>query len=188
MSESPERGSAVWGDHPDGYGRISRWLHWLSAGILLISAPLAIYASSLPATPLHLILSTLHRSFGAALFCLLVLRLPWRAIQGWLRPLTPSGRMERTARFAHIALYILLTAAIFSGWAYSSAAAFAVGLFGLFVLPPLTPPDKYLADTIRTVHQVIVYPLLLLVAIHVAAAAYHHFVLKNRTILRMVGR
>ncbi len=72
--------------------------------------------------------------------------------------------------------------------AYSSAAAFAVGLFGLFVLPPLVSPDKDLAETLRHLHHFTVYALLVLIALHALAALYHRHVLKDGTLKRMLSK
>jgi cytochrome b561 len=61
-------------------------------------------------------------------------------------------------------------------------------LFGLFVLPPLLAPDKELAEVLRQVHQVTVYALLALIAVHALAALYHQHVLKDGTLRRMWGK
>ncbi|MDP6345913.1 MAG: cytochrome b/b6 domain-containing protein [Alphaproteobacteria bacterium] len=154
--------------------------------MLLLSVPLAIVGADLPLGPLRLILLTLHKSLGVCLLGLWLTRLPWRLWQGWPRPLATAPWLQRAGRAAHIALYLLTIAAIISGWAYSSAAAFPVGLFGLFLLPPLLAPDKALADILVLVHRTIVYGLLALIVLHLAGAWYHHRVLKDRTLRRML--
>jgi cytochrome b561 len=180
-SQGPIQG-AIWRDDGARYGRVSRLGHWLTLALLVLSVPLAIVAAGLPASPERLILLTLHRSLGVAVMLILALRLPWRLYCGWAQP---SGL---AARLNHLALYVLLIGAIAGGWAYTSASAFAVGLFGFFVLPPLLAPDKDLAEILRQVHQFTVYALLALIALHAVAALYHQHVLKDGTMRRMLGR
>jgi cytochrome b561 len=182
---------AIWRDGGARYGRISRLGHWLTLGLLVLSVPPAIVAAGLPASPERLILLTVHRSLGVAVMMIVLLRLPWRLYSGWPQgpqpPTGPSPWLARAARLNHLALYALLIGAIAGGWAYTSASAFAVGLFGLFVLPPLLAPDKDLAEILRQIHQVTVYTLLALIALHTVAALYHQLVLKDGTLRRMLG-
>ena len=187
MHKDAQARGANWRDDGARYGRISRLLHWLTLLLLLLSVPPAIFAADLPASPDRLILLTLHRSLGVAVMVVLLLRLPWRFYSGWPQS-NPNPWLARAARLNHLALYALLAGAIVGGWAYTSASAFAVGLFGLFVLPPLLAPDKELAETLRHVHHFTVYALLGLIAVHALAALYHHYVLKDGTLRRMMGR
>ncbi|HJP21940.1 MAG TPA: cytochrome b/b6 domain-containing protein [Alphaproteobacteria bacterium] len=187
MPKDAQAHGAIWRDDGARYGRVSRLLHWLTLLLLVLSVPLAIVAADLPASPERLILLTLHRSLGVAVMLILLLRLPWRVYNGW--PQTgPNPWLAKAARLNHLALYALLAGAIVGGWAYTSASAFAVGLFGLFVLPPLLAPDKELAEILRQVHQVTVYALLALIAVHALAALYHQHMLKDGTLRRMWGK
>jgi cytochrome b561 len=73
-----------------------------------------------------------------------------------------------------------------TGWLMSSAANFSVNVFGLFTLPDLVAPDKALADAFEAVHHWLAWVLIGLVALHVAGALKHHFVLRNDTLRRMI--
>ncbi len=187
MTKTDHKPSGTWRDPPAAYGRLSRLLHWLFAALLLIGAPLGITGANLSVGPMQVVALTVHKSIGVALLCLLLLRLAWRLGQGWPAPVSGTAWLAMAARAGHWTLFAFCLAAVLSGWAYSSAAAFPVSFFGLFELPPLTPPDKILAERLRLLHNLAVWPLLSLIALHVTAAFYHHLVLKDRTLKRMVG-
>jgi cytochrome b561 len=57
---------------------------------------------------------------------------------------------------------------------------------GLFPLPNLVPKDRALAEVLRAVHVGLNVLLVLVVAVHVAAALKHHFVDRDRVLARML--
>ena len=73
------------------------------------------------------------------------------------------------------------------GWAHSGARAQNYSdFFGLFHVPQITSPDKAAAAAYEDRHIFFAYVLLALIAIHVAAVAWHHFVRRDRVAARMV--
>ena len=58
--------------------------------------------------------------------------------------------------------------------------------FGLFQIPALMAPDKALSEQVLWVHGLAAYILLGLVAIHIAAALYHHFIRGDGVLARML--
>ena len=73
-----------------------------------------------------------------------------------------------------------------AGWAHSSAAGFPVVWFGIIHLPDLVGPDKQLAETLTDVHAALAYTMAGLVALHVAGALQHRFILKDNIVQRML--
>ena len=59
--------------------------------------------------------------------------------------------------------------------------------FGLFRVPQITSPDKEAARAYEDRHILFAYVLLALIAIHLAAALWHHFVKRDRVAARMVS-
>jgi cytochrome b561 len=73
------------------------------------------------------------------------------------------------------------------GWAHSGARAQNYSdWFGLFRVPQITSPDKAAAQTYEDRHILFAYVLLALIAIHLAAALWHHFVRRDRVAARMI--
>jgi cytochrome b561 len=61
-----------------------------------------------------------------------------------------------------------------------------VSWFGWVDIPVFVVPDKVLAESLEEFHTGVLWPLLLtLVALHAAAALWHHFKLKDDTLRRM---
>jgi cytochrome b561 len=150
----------------------------IALGLIMVDLPLGVQKLELYA---------LHKSVGVVILALTAARLAWR-VSG-TRPvlLGPSRPYERVlARGVHVSFYIVLIAMPLTGWLMSSAANFSVNVFGLFTLPDLVAPDKALADAFEAVHHWLAWVLIGLVALHVAGALKHHFVLRNDTLRRMI--
>jgi cytochrome b561 len=83
-------------------------------------------------------------------------------------------------------LYTLLIVQPFLGWFGTSAYPAPIIVFGLFELPPIWHEDRPLSDKVLTVHAVVGLAIATLVAMHIAAALYHHFVRRDGVLTRMV--
>ena len=94
--------------------------------------------------------------------------------------------LRRTAGVAHGLLFGLLIALPLLGWALSSAHGITVALLGAVPLPKLVTPDSELADTLSDYHVWLAWGLLVLVGMHVAAAAWHHFVRRDAVLRAML--
>jgi cytochrome b561 len=170
-SGEPVRGTSGWRDSGRAYGRVSRWLHWASAGLLVVSFALA-WSWGLPGRgPLQTSMVNWHRSVGLSILALTLVRIAWR-ITGrrpdWGLPLWT----KILSRSVQALVVLLLVAVPVLGWAYSNAGGLNVTFAG-WPLPPLLPRDQYLAELSVTVHEWSANALLALVALHVAGAIRH---------------
>ena len=96
----------------------------------------------------------------------------------------PSQR--HAAHVVHWALYTLLVLQPFIGWAGSSAFPAPVIVFGLFELPLIVPANRALSDQLLFVHRWTGVAIACLVAVHIAAAIYHHFARRDGVLMRMI--
>ena len=95
--------------------------------------------------------------------------------------------MQRLAAAGtHGALYALLLAQPVIGWIATSAYPAPIPVFGLFELPPLWGANRPLSDKLFSLHAAFGIAIAIVVALHVAAACHHHFVRKDRVLLRMI--
>ena len=99
-----------------------------------------------------------------------------------------SSRWERiAARISHGALYAVTILVAVLGWAHSGAhTPDYSNWFGLFHVPQITSPDKAAADAYEDRHVFFAYVLLALIAMHMLAALWHHFVRRDRVTARMI--
>jgi cytochrome b561 len=61
-----------------------------------------------------------------------------------------------------------------------------VTVFGWFELPPIWPENRAFSEQLFSVHSVIGIAIACLAAAHIGAALYHHFVRKDRVLMRMI--
>lgn len=172
----------------------SRLLHWLVAGLMLGLAGVGLYMSRTDTWSLY----PWHKSLGVIALLFIAIRLVQRLRLGLPDPVQPtSAALHRAARWAHGALLALTLLMPVSGMLFSGASGHGFGIFGLTLVPhqddparpgEVLPYSASLAELGQQAHQWGGYLLLALVALHVLAALKHHFVDRDRTLLRMLGR
>lgn len=168
------------------YTPVAKGLHWLMAVMILGLLALGIYMHDLPLSPQKLELYAWHKWMGVTVFLLVWLRLAWRVThRPPALPKTLSPVMRVAAHAGHAVLYVLMVVIPLSGWLMSSAKGFQTVWFGVMPIPDLVGRDKALGDFLQQVHEVLNAVLMLTLAGHVAAALWHHFVVKDDTLRRM---
>ncbi len=168
------------------YDHVAVALHWLLALMLAVSFSVGLYMHDLPLTPLRLKLFNWHKWAGITILTLSALRLLWRLTHRPPPDLPMAPWQQRAAHWTHRLLYALFFAVPLAGWAYSSAAGFPVVVFGVLPLPDFVPADRALAETIKPLHGMLAWMLAALVVVHVAAAAKHQWIDRDRLLLRMM--
>lgn len=166
------------------YSRLSIGLHWF---MLLLLA--AVYAcielrEAYPrGSDIREGLKTWHFMLGLSVFGLVGLRLVARI--GHRGPPELRSWTDRLAALAHLALYGIMIAMPILGWVALSADGKTIPFFGL-ELPPLVGPNKALADQVEEVHELVGTAGYWLVGLHTAAALFHHYVLRDNVLRRML--
>lgn len=85
----------------------------------------------------------------------------------------------------HIALYGLLIGMPIAGWLILSGEGQIIPFFGL-ELPALMSPNKELAHQIEELHETMGKVGYFLIGLHAVAGLYHHYVVKDNTLRRML--
>ena len=173
------------------YTPVAMALHWLlGLGILGLFA-VGLVMTDLPFSPWRLKLYNWHKWAGVTILVLSFLRLLWRFTH---RPPALPARVLQTMppwqtlahHATHHLLYILFFTVPLLGWAYSSAAGFPIVWFGQWPLPDLLSKNKEIADLIKPLHGYAAWALVVLAALHIAAALKHHFVDRDGLLNRML--
>lgn len=169
------------------YGLVAQLFHWVIVVLVILQFVLGLMAHGLPISLERLVLLARHKSIGITIFVLVVLRLAWR-LYSKPPPLPPAPHrvFALGARVSHSLLYALLLAMPPVGWLLSSASHLTVAWFGLFSLPNLVAPDRQLANALRLTHESMAWLLLAMVTLHVLAALWHHLLLGDSVLLRML--
>ena len=170
---------------PTRYTATAIALHWLLALAIVGAFSLGLYMADLPLSPQRVKLYNWHKWAGVTILALSALRLLWRLTHRPPPDAPMAAWQQRAAHLAHGGLYLLFFAVPLMGWAYSSAAGFPIVWFGVLPLPDLLPVDKALAQAIKPVHGWLAWTLMVVVALHVAAALKHQFIERDGLIARM---
>ena len=134
------------------------------------------------------ITDAVHRSIGAAVIPLVILRLIYRWTHSPLPLPEDIPAMQRlTAHVTHWGLYAFLIVQPLTGWIATSAYRAPVIVFGWFELPPIWPENRAFSEQLFSVHSLIGIAIACLAAAHIGAALYHHFVRKDRILMRMIS-
>ncbi len=179
-----------WRNSPTRYGFVSVSLHWLVAlvvfGLFALGywmVGLDYYSSWYTKAP------DIHKSVGLILFAVMVLRVIWR----WVSP--PPGHLashgpltQKATRFGHAFLYLGLFVLMISGYPISTAEGRGIPVFGWFEVPATLTSIPNQEDVAGLVHEYLAWALVIFAGVHGLAALKHHFIDRDTTLTRMLGR
>jgi cytochrome b561 len=127
----------------------------------------------------------IHRWCGELVFAFLVVRVGMRMASPPPTPAEMPLWMEALSQLVQLALYALLYAQPILGWALTNAQGYSVQLpFGLD-LPQLIAADPGWAADFLAWHAAAAWMLAGLIALHVAAALFHHYVRRDDVLRAM---
>lgn len=162
-------------------------LHWIIALLIFATFGLGWFMSDLPFSVAKINYINWHKWMGVTVFLLAVIRLLWRFLHTPPALANSIPKWQQLAAHAvHWGLYILIFAIPLSGYFYSMAAGFPVVYLKLVPLPVLIQPNPELAHTLKEVHELLNYSLVVLLLAHVGAALKHHVIDKDGTLARML--
>lgn len=168
---------------PKRYHPIQVTLHWLVVLLVVAAFVMGKSMSSLPNDANKLAPLALH--MGVGIFTLLVIVTRYVTRMKLPKPehaTAGNAFFDWVGKVVHYALYLLVFLTAVSGMSLSMQAGLVPIVFGSSGNP--LPPD-FFEFTARMMHGLIVPALLLLVFLHVGAAFYHQFMLKDNLLARM---
>jgi cytochrome b561 len=170
----------------DRYHRGSVWIHWLMFVLFAIALTCIEVRGWVPRASgmaLRNQLRGFHIDAGLLVLLFAVVRIGWRLVYR-APPVIGTPLQAKLAHALHGVLYLLMFLLPVSGVIFSQAGGHDVALFG-WVLPTMVAPDPALRGVVRELHGLMGNAVYFLVGIHVLAALWHHFVLKDDTLRRM---
>ena len=169
-------------------------LHWLVALGVIALIGFGIYMVRTQSWPLYHV----HKSFGLLLFGVIIARAAWRLKQGFPEPVSALNKLEQLAALWMHRLLLACTLLMpLTGMLYSGASGNGFGVFHIEIFPAnvqrdtnggALPFNAPLAELGQTLHDGLGYFLLALISLHLAAALKHHFLNRDNTLNRMLGR
>jgi cytochrome b561 len=177
-----------WRNTQDRYGLLPQALHWGVVALVLVAWALGTFDDVFPKGPARAAALFIHISAGLAVIAFVAVRLLWRIGDPPPRPeKTPLGAwMDRAGHLAHYALYALLIAVPAVGIVVQFARGDPLPLFGLSDIPSPWLANRAFARNVKEVHEVLAHALVILAGLHAGAALVHHWILRDRTLVRML--
>lgn len=169
-----------------GYGTVARLFHWTTVLLILAMIPVGIAMTQDIPRPLQDRLFILHKGLGPLALVVVLARLAWRAFHA-PPPLPPSvpPLQARAAGLVHAGLYAFLILQAVSGYVRVATGGFPIEALRALGIPPLLPKNEAVGELASTIHSLSVVVLILLIALHVGAAAYHGLVRGDGVFSRM---
>jgi len=127
-----------------------------------------------------------HKNLGVVLLILILVRLVYR----WRNPpqlksVALPAVQEFAAKATHLGLYALLLVMPLSGYVRVRAGGFPIEALDALGVPALVPRSDALAEFAKAVHLYAAYGIILLIVLHVGAAAFHGLVKRDGIFSRM---
>jgi cytochrome b561 len=136
-------------------------------------------------TDLRSELKNLHIFIGQLVLIFLFVRVITRL--SFKQPL-PESKIDwhiNLMKLVHVALYVLMMAIPITGILLLQAGAKEVSFLG-YVLPEIISPDRQIKKIVKEIHELLSNSLYLLVALHIAASLWHHYVIRDGSLKRML--
>jgi cytochrome b561 len=176
-----------WRNSTDRYGSLSIGLHWIML-LLLIAVFACIELRGLfpKGSDPREAMKIWHYMLGLSVLALVSLRLAVHIIgpSPDIEPNPPKWQ-KLFARVMHLALYVFMIGMPLAGWLMLSATGKPIPFFGLH-LPALISENEPLAKLIKEVHKTAGTVGYFLIGLHAAAALFHHYIVKDNTLRRML--
>ena len=168
---------------PARYHPLQVSFHWLVVVLLFAMFLLGKYMSGLPNDAGKIVPLGFHITLGVVTLVVLVARFIARfRLPRPAHATTGNAFLDWVGKAVHYALYALVFLMTVSGMSLSLQA----GLFPIvFGRSGAALPADFYAFNARILHGFVAPTLLLLVVLHVGAALYHQFLLKDNLLARM---
>jgi cytochrome b561 len=181
-----------WRNTSTRYGNLSMGLHWLMLGLIAaVYACIELRGYFPRGSGLRQAIKNWHFLLGLSVWLLLAVRLALRLTDTPPRILPSPVRWQGLVASAmHIALYGMMLLMPLLGWMALSAKGKPMPYFFGLQLPPFMPslllPSESTAELLEELHETGGSIGYVLIGLHAAAALYHHYIVRDNTLLRML--
>jgi superoxide oxidase len=187
-SESAKTYARTAGLESGRFDQISITLHWLTVLLIVLQFSSAWLREAVDHdSSLAVTILTMHRTSGALIWIVSLVRLVWRHNFAYLPPFPESmSKLQQTlAKANEYSLYALLLIQPITGLGRS---LFRGAPFELFIwqVPALFEQDDAIRHVFAEAHEIGANVLLALIGLHAGTALFHRLVLRDGVLQRML--
>lgn len=164
-------------------------LHWIVAALLFSIIGLGIGISQASDDAVRMELARVQNLLSVLLFLISLYRF-WARVTSY-HPLpvgTPNPMEVIISRSVAVGLALAMVLLPIAAWLSKSAGGEAVGLPGGFAIPAILPVNAQLKLVVDVLFKIGVTAFFAGLALHMFGAFKNHFLLKNDTLKRMLGK
>ena len=168
------------------YGSLAKALHWLVAIGLLALIYLGLEQAGMERGDERSRIRFIHASIAAITLLLMTVRLVWRFMND--TPAHPEGMpgwQRMSSSIVHWGLYISVFVQLLAGAMVLGTGGKGIPVFNLFSIPLPVAENHDAHEWWEGVHEFVWRPVAVLLTVHVLAALYNHFIVKNDVLRRM---
>ncbi|RYG09980.1 MAG: cytochrome b [Chitinophagaceae bacterium] len=175
-------------DSSNGYGLITIILHWVCAPVILFVFGLGVYMRGLDYySPWYHRGPELHIALGLFIFLIMSLRLLWRISSKTPEPIPTIGKTNlAAASLVKVLLYACVFIICVTGYFITTAEGSGASFFGIVRIPASVELSADNIDRAGFIHKYFAWGLVAIAALHASAALFHHFVKRDKTLVRML--
>lgn len=160
--------------------------HWLTALLVVVLFGTSFVWNTWPHDrSLRPLMESTHVSLGILFAVLFIGRLAWRFTGARNLPAEP-GLSGVLSRIMYALLYLLIAAEAVLGFVLRWVQGEEFTFFGLSPVPNPIGANRALEHPIEDLHNWVAWIIIVLAVGHAAAALFHHYVLKDRVLERML--
>ena len=175
-------------DKLSGYGLITILLHWVCAPLIFFLFGLGVYMRGLDYySPWYHRGPELHIALGILVFALMAIRLVWRVKSISPAPIPTISKPNQLAATAvKLFLYVGVFTICVTGYLITTAEGTGANFFDLFSVPASVKLTADQVDLAGKIHKYLAWGVVIFALAHAGAALFHHFIKRDKTLVRML--
>lgn len=168
------------------YGLITRLFHWLISVAMITMIIVGFTMTSMAPSDDKWQLYGLHKASGVLVLALVFFRLLWRIINATVDlPSDLPGWQKLASNLTHYLLYMFMFLMPISGLLMASLGGHDINVFDLFTVSAFVK-NIPVATFFHSIHVISAWGFSGLIALHICAGLYHHFIRRDNILVRMV--
>lgn len=173
----------------NSYGSLAIVLHWLMAIMIIALIFVGFSMGEMPDGDEKWKIYALHKATGLVILSLALFRWYWMLSNP--KPDPVEGLSKAEIGLSHGTKWILMLAMVgmpVAGIIMSLAGGHDISFYGLFTIEGFAEKNEALGGFFHEVHEIGGIVIAIVIVLHLLAALKHHFIKKDNTLNRMLGR